>query len=108
MDEEQYVGRSVSEASFATSTKSPLASTLPAWISCMAYPTQLRTSSAPCRSQVFDDSVIQTRRYRVETGASASVRVTVPPFPSFTTAEGDVFHSPCGPPSKSNASLPTQ
>ena len=60
----------------------------------MAYPTQLRMSSEPCRSQVFDDSVIQTRKYWVETGASASFRVTVPPWAFFTLPEGKVFHSP--------------
>src|SRR5579863_9620336 len=78
MDDEQYSGAFLPVASFATSVNAPLASTLPRWISWMAYPTQLRTSLAPCRSQVLDDSVISTRTYCVVTGASESFSVTVP------------------------------
>src|SRR5215471_7745464 len=74
----------------------PAASMPPALKSWMPYPTQLRMSSDPCSSHVFEDSVIQTRRYRAETESEESFSVTAPPFPSFTTPPGNVFHCPSG------------
>ena len=65
---------------FWISTKAPLLSTPPTRISRIAYPTQFRMSSEPCSSQVFEDSVIKTRTYWVETGVSASFSETVPPL----------------------------
>src|SRR5580704_17551585 len=93
---------------FWTSTKAPLLSVPPTRICRIAYPTQFRMSSEPCSSQVLEDSVIKTRTYCVETGVSASLRETVPPCESFTAPDGKVFHSPCGPASKSSARFPTQ
>src|SRR5579863_2031993 len=108
MDDEQYSGAFLPVASFATSVNAPLASTLPRWISWMAYPTQLRTSLAPCRSQVLDDSVISTRTYCVVTGVSGKLSVTVPPFAFLNEPLGITFHVPAGPRSKSSASFPSQ
>src|ERR1700716_4081941 len=65
-------------------------------------------SSDPCSSQVLEDSVIKMRRYRVETGRSASFNVTVPPWAFFRTPEAKTLHSPLGPPSKSSAFVPLQ
>src|SRR5579863_6247838 len=107
MEDEVYVvGRSL--RFFWTSTNAPLVSTAPTRISLIAYPTQLRMSSDPCSSQVFEDAVIKTRTNSVETGASASFRETVPPCAAVCSPEGKVFHSPCGPASKSSARFPAQ
>src|SRR5205085_2912933 len=65
-------------------------------------------SSGPCTSQVLEDSVIQMRRYWVETGVSASFKVAAPPWPFFMLPAANVSHSPRGPASKSSAFLPTQ
>src|SRR5579864_4842626 len=46
----------------------------------MAYPTQLRGSLDPCVSQVFDEAVIQIRKYRTGIGALVSRMVCVPPW----------------------------
>src|SRR4051794_40967886 len=75
------------------------------WI---AYPTQFRTSSVLCRSQVFDEAVMSTRMNRVPIGWSLSFRVTVPPDPACTAPEANTVHLPSGPRSKSSASLPSQ
>src|SRR5689334_1025158 len=74
----------------------PPASTVPALNSWMPYPTQLRMSSDPCSSQVFEDSVIHTRRNRVETESGATFSVTAPPFPSLTARTGTAFHGLSG------------
>ena len=55
-----------------------------------------------------EDGVIKARMYRVETGTSASFRVTVPPWAFFNIPEGKTFHAPLGPASKSSASVPVQ
>src|SRR5579864_2664924 len=105
-DDVKVVGRSL--RFFWTSTKAPLLSTPPTRISRIAYPTQFRMSSEPCSSQVLEDPVIQTRTYWVDTGVSASLSERVPPCEPFIAPDGKVFHSPCGPASKSSARFPTQ
>src|SRR5579864_2007970 len=105
-DDVKVVGRSL--RFFWISTRAPLLSTPPTRISRIAYPTQFRMSSEPCSSQVLEDSVIRTRTYWVETGVSASFRETAPPCEFLTAPDGKVFHSPCGPASKSSERVPTQ
>src|SRR5215510_5824738 len=108
MEDDIYVGGFSVATSPLVSENAPFASMVPGWISCMAYPTQFRTSSDPCRSQVLDDSVISTRTNCVVTGASESLSVTVPPEALVIAPDGNTFHSPSGPRSKSSASFPTQ
>src|SRR5689334_18895966 len=96
IEEVTNVGRLGFGESPARSTKPPLASRLPAVISWMAYPTQLRGSPSPCSSQVLDDSVIHTRRYLTGTGDSARLSVAVPPCPLLTVPDVNRFHWPSG------------
>ena len=55
---------------------------------------QLRLSAEPCVSQVFEDSVIQMRRYRTGIVQVISFNVGVPPLPSVTVPMGKVCHVP--------------
>src|SRR6516162_7416044 len=79
---------------FTRSTNCPWELKLPAEISKIAKPTQLRRSSFPCVSQVFEDSVIHTRRKRVAMGWSAKRCTLLPPVPAATSPCGNFTHSP--------------
>src|SRR5262249_43676438 len=67
---------------------------LPAEISKAAKPTQLRGSADPWESQVFEDSVITTRRKRARTGWLATRRRGAPPLLWEISPCGNVAHAP--------------
>src|SRR5262245_24501246 len=67
---------------------------LPAEISKAAKPTQLRGSAEPCESQVFEDSVIRTRRNRAWTGWPARRSRGEPPLLFEISPFGKVFQVP--------------
>src|SRR5579862_495547 len=81
-------------ACFTKSLNVPSAATFPTYTSRIAYPTQLRRSAEPCVSQVFEDSVIQMRMWRVETGKAVRLSSTSPPFPCSTAPAGNVCQIP--------------
>src|SRR5215469_7683489 len=67
---------------------------VPRYSSRIEYPTQLRRSSEPCVSQVFEDCVIQIRSQRTGMGEDARRMVAMPPLPFSIAPEGNVCQVP--------------